>query len=407
MAAIQPDSYSGKTLSQVSKADKPWERHRANSLNVENLYDISGVSAFRKYAERMHQCATFLEFSETSESKKKLKLTRAHFCRVRLCPVCAWRRTLALLARFYQSFPKFAEENQDLAYIYVVLTVRNPEMEDLRETLKAINAAWARLRARKIFRLFRGWIKTIEVTKGQDGNPHPHINLLMAVPKWYFSSRDYIKKEAWVALWRDVMRLDYDPSVFVQKVRKRKHKDFSGDSTEQTASDVMHAAREVFKYSVKEGDYVNDADFLFGVTPQISGLRFFAAGGCFADLLKVNENGDGEDISEKEMMLASEDGKENDGPITSWRQMFLWEQGGQKSEWHYWFKKRYERKSNLKGIADATDMFNAWHKEDAMPEANEVKTNEQPMSEIDAELSANTVRKKRSFGVRPVKKTDE
>ena len=361
MAEIQPNSLTGKTLSQISKADKPWDKHRANGLSVENLYDMSGVSKFKRYAERMHQCATFLEFSEASEEKKKLKLTRAHFCRVRLCPVCAWRRTLALLARFYQAFPKFAEENQDLAYIYVVLTVKNPEMENLRETLKQMNAAWARLRARKVFRLFHGWVKTIEVTKGQDGNPHPHINVLMAVPKWYFSSREYIKKEAWVSLWRDVMRLDYDPSVFVQKVRKRKHKDVS-EGTEQTAADVMHAAREVFKYSVKEADYVDDADFLFGVTPQISGLRFFFFFGCFANLLKVDEDGNGGDVTEKEMLLAGEESEETP---SAWRQLFLWEQGGDKSKWSYWFKKRYERKTGLKGIEDADDMYKAVHRDDA------------------------------------------
>lgn len=326
----------GNTLSENSEKDKPWAKHRVNSLSVENHYNFSGIYKFKRYAERMNQCASFLEFGEDAIDNKKIKLVKAHFCRVRMCPVCSWRRTLALLARFYQSFPSFAESNPDLAYIYVVLTVKNPEMSELRSTISDMSKAWARLRHRKAFRFVKGWIKTVEVTKGQDGNPHPHINLLLAVPKHYFSSRDYIKKESWVALWRSVMRLDYDPSVFVQKVRKRKNKDFLKNDMEQSASDVMYAAREVFKYSVKEADYVDDIDFLFGLTREISGLRFFAAGGCFKDILKVNEDGKG-DITEEEMMIADNEDKE---PITEWRQLYLF--GKNNKEWNYWLKKRYK-----------------------------------------------------------------
>jgi plasmid rolling circle replication initiator protein Rep len=40
-----------------------------------------------------------------------------------------------------------------------------------------------------------GWLRATEVTKGQDGNPHPHYYVLMCVPPDYFSSGRYVKKE--------------------------------------------------------------------------------------------------------------------------------------------------------------------------------------------------------------------
>lgn len=324
--------FDGKTLTQVSKKDKPWSKHRLSSMSVQDIYDTSGIRRFTRYAERMSECAGSLVFGELKD-KKGLKLVSTHFCRVRTCPVCAWRRTLALLARFYQAFPKFAEENPDMRFIYCVLTVRNPEIYNLRSTLSDMTKAWAKMRKRKVFQFVKGWIRTTEITKGKDGNPHPHFNLLIAVDKSYFHSRHYMNKMQWVQLWQDCAKLDYEPSVYVTKVRKRKGKEEDG-----SAAGALDAAREVFKYSVKEADLVDDPKFLLGLTREIAGLRFFAAGGIFKDLLKVDEDGNGGEVTEDEMLGKDE---ENHEKATEWRVRFSWAQG-KKDRWDYWFRERFE-----------------------------------------------------------------
>ncbi|WP_250382399.1 protein rep, partial [Escherichia coli] len=97
------------------------------------------------------------------------------------------------------------------------LTVRNCAIGELGETLSRMNMAFQRLKDRKEFRPVQGWIRTTEVTRGSDGSAHPHFHTLMMVPPSMFT-RDYVKHARWVELWRECLRVDYDPSVDVRAV---------------------------------------------------------------------------------------------------------------------------------------------------------------------------------------------
>ncbi|MGL0089943.1 protein rep, partial [Salmonella enterica subsp. enterica] len=83
--------------------------------------------------------------------------------------------------------------------------------------LSRMNMAFQRLKDRKEFRPVQGWIRTTEVTRGSDGSAHPHFHPLMMVPPSMFT-RDYVKHARWVELWRECLRVDYDPSVDVRAV---------------------------------------------------------------------------------------------------------------------------------------------------------------------------------------------
>ena len=318
----------GSTLDENSKADKPWTKHRRNNVKVSEIYDDAGEYQFRRYAERMRDCGFWLEFAEiksveaVKEHDGKLKLTKTQFCRVRHCPICAWRRTLALLARFHKHLPEYLKEYPDYAYLYVVLTVKNPRMDQLRETIQVMNDACHKLRKRKDFEaVCKGFVKTIEVTRGQDGNPHPHINLCIAVNKSYFTDRTYLSQARWVELWKDCLKVDYDPVVHIKKITKRKKKD--DDPGESSSSDLIAGMKEVIKYSIKEEDLVEDPDFLIGLTKQVARLRFVSTGGCFKGILNkiVSDSEEVEDVDENEMLLRDDEAKEK---ITEWRQKYAW-----------------------------------------------------------------------------------
>ena len=111
------------------------------------------------------------DLPETGETR--LRLREAHFCRVRHCPVCQWRRSLMWQARFYQSLPKLVTEHPKARWLFLTLTVRNCPITELGETLTAMNAAWQRLKDRKEFRPVLGWVRTTEVTRGKDGSARP------------------------------------------------------------------------------------------------------------------------------------------------------------------------------------------------------------------------------------------
>ena len=103
---------SGKRdgLADYSSRDKPWDVHRAQAGDVQAIY--AQVEDFERYAQRIDQCSGILSYGwhpDPETGEVLLRLREAHFCRVRHCPVCQWRRSLMWQARFYQSLPAIQE----------------------------------------------------------------------------------------------------------------------------------------------------------------------------------------------------------------------------------------------------------------------------------------------------------
>lgn len=286
-------------LVDYSPSDAPWNTHRAQSDDVAMLY--AGAVEFERYAARMGGCSGFLGFGwaddpETGESR--LKLREAAFCRVRYCPTCQWRRTLMLLARFHESLPKLVESYPTARWVLLTLTVRNPEVTDLRATLGDMNKAWHRLIKRKEFAAVSGWIRSTEVTRGADGSAHPHFHcLLMVKPSWF--GKSYIRQNRWAEVWGEVMRLDYTPNVDIRTV-KAKAVDQGGQAL------LSGAVAEVLKYSVKPTDMVKDEAWFLELTRQTHKLRFVATGGALKEALRVEDESDS-DLALTDGVATSED----------------------------------------------------------------------------------------------------
>ena len=305
----------GDKLTHVSTADKPWTRHRKNADLVQDIYANSNI--YSKYALRIGDCAQWLLFREftaddLAEHDRKIKLKKAHFCRVRHCPVCAWRRTLALLARFHEHLPEYLAEFPDYDYIVLVLTVKNPPMDDLRLTIQAMNKAFKRLvRRDEVLKICKGFVKAVEVTMGRDGNPHPHFHVTIAVNKSYFK-KDYINQQRWVELWQECLKVDYVPVVHAKKAYVKKSLRENRDVT--SADRISAALVETVKYSTKESDLITDPEFLLGLTEQVFRLRFISTGGCLKGILsKCAKLDEPDEVSEDEMMLQNDESDQASG----------------------------------------------------------------------------------------------
>ena len=101
------------------------------------------------------------------------------------------------------------------------LTVKNPPVTELRDTLKHMNDSWKRLIETKRFKSgVAGFLRTTEVTRGNDGKmmAHPHFHALLLVKPSYFTI-NYIKQGDWVEMWAKALRADYLPSVNVKAVK--------------------------------------------------------------------------------------------------------------------------------------------------------------------------------------------
>lgn len=272
------------TLASYSEKDTKWDRHRSQAIDVKTIYEKS--KDFKKYGERIGTCADLLRFAwlpDKTTGELKLRLREARFCRVRYCTVCQWRRSLMQVARWKTAIPQVMAQYPKARWILLTLTVKNCEIENLRQTLKAMNEAWNRLRLRKDFKIVQGWVRSTEITKGENNSAHPHFHALLMIPPSYFNGKNYLSQSGWTDLWKECLRIDYTPIVDVRAVKDKK------------GGQDMDAAIEVLKYAVKPADLVDNADWLLELTKQTQHLRFLAAGGALKNAIKP-EKKDEEDM---------------------------------------------------------------------------------------------------------------
>lgn len=276
--------------------ERPWrEKKMANEL-LSVAYE--GVNPYK--AARLRDCGNFLIFAFDESGKKRLK--HMDSCRVRLCPMCAWRRSLKVYVHTTQILDAVAGE---YAYIFLTLTVRNCAADELSGTIDLLMAAWDRMARRSAFRkAVKGWYRGLEVTHNVDHRSpsydtyHPHFHCLLAVNKSYFTSRDYLSRAGWVGLWKQSLAVDYEPVVDVRRVK----------------GSTSKAVAEAAKYTVKDADYIIPEDWELTVETvrtldrALDRRRLVAYGGLFKALhkqLNLDDEVDGDLVNVREKVPAS------------------------------------------------------------------------------------------------------
>lgn len=255
-------------LCDLSKKEKSWDKHKANAEKIANYYRSS---EFDKYAQRIDLCAQLLSFEIVSgEQQPQLKLSKARFCKVRTCPICQWRKSLRWKAKTYSILPSIVKEYPTYRWLFLTLTVKNCQINELRDTLFWLNKSWQRLSQRKKFPAI-GWIRTTEVTLGKRKTAHPHFHCLLLVKPSYFG-KNYIKQNEWVNMWRSCTQIDYIPLVDIRPV-KREHQ-------------PMMLIPEILKYSIKESDLIKNREWFLELTKQMSNMRTVATGGVIKKYFK-------------------------------------------------------------------------------------------------------------------------
>ncbi len=113
----------------------------------------------------------------------------------------------------------------DARWMFLTLTVRNCAIGELGETLNRMNMAFQRLEGSQEFQPVQGWIRTprkLLVAVMVGASPFSHSD---DGSPFDASRRAYVEHYRWVELWRDCLRVDYDPNVDVRSVKPRKPKD--------------------------------------------------------------------------------------------------------------------------------------------------------------------------------------
>lgn len=256
----------------ASGRERPWrEKKMANEL-LSAAYEALDHSK----AERLRECASVLVFNVDQNGVKHLHTMTS--CRVRLCPICQWRRSL----RVYQDMVAtvdYLNAHGSYRYVLLTLTVANCSGDQLRDTLDVmmhgVNLLFQRAEVKKAV---KGWYRGLEITRSPGtGMYHPHLHFLLCVSKSYATSRYYISQKRWSELWGECCGLDYVPIVDVRFLK----------------GNMLSACAEVAKYAAKEGDYIIPTDFdltVEAVADLDSALhkrRLISYGGNIAEVRRV------------------------------------------------------------------------------------------------------------------------
>ena len=81
-----------------------------------------------KRAGRVNDCATFLDFTYSDDDM--CRLAHANFCKDTLCPQCAKRKSMKVYTQV-KSCVDYLQKNEDKAFLFATLTVKNCSGDDL------------------------------------------------------------------------------------------------------------------------------------------------------------------------------------------------------------------------------------------------------------------------------------
>lgn len=221
-------------------------------------------------AARLAGCTPWVEFERLPDGG--LHLHKASFCRVRLCPMCQWRRSLKLGAEVRQVVERanadhIREAGTAWRWLMVTFTVRNVPGEELGSTIDRLHRAVNNMaKCAKWKAAVRGWLRATEVTHNINkfskfyDTYHPHIHALLCVPSSYFKGKGYITQKQWAELWAHYVGTAYTPVVDVRIIKAEDGKDVSALPAAEQAAAMGKAVAEVSKYASKPADYIIPAD---------------------------------------------------------------------------------------------------------------------------------------------------
>lgn len=275
---------------------------KQKTLLLSKSFDRLG---FNHKADRCFQCGSRLEFhkamSDLADEEVDYKLCEANFCRERLCPMCAKRRSLKIFGQVTQIVEHIDTSKYD--FVLLTLTVPNVSGDELSNKISQMQKAFNKLIHYKRFKgAVVGYFRALEVTYNHNKKSksydtyHPHYHIILVVQKDYFTSFAYIKRKEWLSMWQTAMNDFSITQVDVRKVRSKLDKKIRG------VVSIAGAVAEVAKYTLKPSDYIfNNPALMDKVVSVLSsalrGRRLVAFGGLFADIRELLglddvENGD-------------------------------------------------------------------------------------------------------------------
>lgn len=248
-----------KNISLVESVFKYNERKRL-AWALSELYERADKTAIRSYAGLLKGCCESMLIRRYEGAE--IETEYAMFCGVRLCPVCAHRRSLKAFAQLSQILDeadrqRIAQSGKPYEYLLITLTMQSVDIDAIDEAIERLTSSVTRLTRTNLWKdAIKGAWRSLEITfNKQSCLYHPHIHLFCAVNPSYFTSAAYISQEKLMKAWRRCGKFPYDPVVDIRRIK-----------TEMRSG----AKAEVAKYVTKQ------IDFLFDL-PKTEGAKHLSA----------------------------------------------------------------------------------------------------------------------------------
>ena len=243
-------------------------------VTKETLIELGIPHFTEKTIERINNCATFLQ-SVSNFDRNRSKIVKANRCMNRFCPICmatkARKEAYMLLIIL-----KFLSCAKGYEFIFLTLTVPNVAGDELVRELDEQYLALKRLIQRKEFKaISNGFIRKTEITYNQKRNDfHPHIHMLIAVNKSYFTEKSlYVSQHKWQEIWKKCKK---DNSITQVHVKKANESSF----------------KELAKYEAKDFDMLGYSQEVFDVFYKaLKGRKTLTFNGCFQEAKKMYKEG--------------------------------------------------------------------------------------------------------------------
>lgn len=227
-----------KTLVDIKgKKINPWREKKIKSILLSESYYRLQLKKF----DRVSTCSDFLEFYRYTDNT--FELNNANFCKDRLCPMCAWRRSLKIFGQTSKIL-NYLENENEYRFLFLTLTLKNCFSDDLSQTIDDMFYGYKKMfQTKRIKKMCLGTFRALEITHNKDdGSFHPHFHIIICVKKSYFKDTNiYINHSDFKTIWKTSMKLGYDPQINIKAFKQ----DWKG-------------VAEASKYSVKDSDFITD-----------------------------------------------------------------------------------------------------------------------------------------------------
>jgi plasmid rolling circle replication initiator protein Rep len=256
-----------------------------------------------KMQKRICECGNWLDFIADWQEERR-KLMAANFCKWRFCPMCAMRKSRIDALRI-SVLMTYISKVHGKSFIMVTLTAPNVKADKLSEEITRYNECFKKLTRRKeVAGINHGYIRKLEVTYNKKRDDyHPHFHVVFAVNRSYFNSRDYVKQEKWLSLWRECMDDLSITQVDVRKVRQ------SVDSNDMAGDFV---AAEIAKYAAKDKDFTHSTEVFDAFYHALKGRQKLTYNGLFAVSNKKYKNDELDEYIKQ------------DATVYYWQLVYMW-----------------------------------------------------------------------------------